>query len=80
MLLIIRQQVQPAFIIEVMQAQQASIIALQDESPLVQVTQTPSSVGSHLHMAMVRLQQQTIIPFIMQQQLHMEPAMLMHRF
>jgi hypothetical protein len=80
MLLIIRQQVQPAFIIEVMQAQQASIIALQDESPLVQVTQTPSSVGSHLHMAMVRLQQQTIIPFIMQQQLHSPPGIMLQRF
>jgi hypothetical protein len=80
MLLIIRQQVQPAFIIEVIQAQQASIIALQDESPLVQVTQTPSSVGSHLHMAMVRLQQQTIIPFIMQQQLHSPPGIMLQRF
>ena len=55
MLLIIRQQVQPDFIIEVMQAQHASIIAQQDGSPLVQVTQTPSSVGSHLHIAMIRL-------------------------
>jgi hypothetical protein len=55
MLLIIRQQVQPDFIIEVMHAQQASIIAQQDGSPLVQVMQTPSSVGSHLHMAIVKL-------------------------
>ena len=55
MLLIIRQHVQPDFIIEVMHAQQASIIAQHDGSPLVQVMQTPSSVGSHLHMAIVKL-------------------------
>jgi hypothetical protein len=55
MLLIISQQVQPDFIIEVMHAQQASIIAQQAGSPLVQVMQTPSSVGSHLHMAIVKL-------------------------
>jgi hypothetical protein len=55
MLLIIRQQVQPDFIIEVIHAQHASIIAQQDGSPLVQVTQTPSSVGSHLHIAITRL-------------------------
>jgi hypothetical protein len=55
MLFIIRQQVQPDFIIEVIHAQQASIIAQQDGSPLVQVMQTPSSVGSHLHRAIVKL-------------------------
>ncbi len=55
MLLIIRQQVQPDFIIDVIQAQQASIIAQQDGSPLVHVMQTPSSVGSHLHRAIVKL-------------------------
>jgi hypothetical protein len=80
MLLIMRQQVQPAFIIDVMQAQQASIIAQQDESPLVQVREIPSSVGSHLHIAMVRLQQQTIMPFIMQQQLHSPPGIMLQRF
>jgi hypothetical protein len=47
--------VQPAFIIEVMQLQQASIIAQHDGSPLVHVRQTPSSVASHLHIAIVRL-------------------------
>jgi hypothetical protein len=80
MLLIIRQQVQPAFIIEVIHAQHASIIAQHDGSPLVQVTQTPSSVGSHLHMAIVKLQQQTIMPFITQQQLHRPPGIMLHRF
>ncbi len=80
MLLIIRQQVQPDFIIDVMQAQQASIIAQHAGSPLVQVRQIPSSVGSHLHMAMVRLQQQTIMPFIMQQKLHRPPGIILQRF
>ena len=49
-------------------------------SPLVQVMQTPSLVISHLHMPIVRLQQQTIMPFIMQQQLHMPPAIMEQRF
>jgi len=49
-------------------------------SPLVQVTQHPSLVISHLHMPMVRLQQQTIIPFIMQQQLTIPPAIMPQRF
>jgi hypothetical protein len=31
-------------------------------------------------MPIVRLQQQTIMPFIMQQQLHMPPASIVHRF
>jgi hypothetical protein len=55
MLFIIMQQVQPAFIIAVIEAQQASIIAAQAGSPLVQVMQTPSSVGSHLQWAIVML-------------------------
>jgi hypothetical protein len=55
MLFIIMQQVQPDFIIAVMQSQQASIIAQQAGSPLVQVMQTPSSVISNLHIPMVRL-------------------------
>ena len=42
--------------------------------------QTPSLVISHLHMPMVRLQQQTIMPFIMQQTLHMPPAIIVQRF
>jgi hypothetical protein len=79
-LLNMRQQVQPAFIIAVMHAQHASIIAQQDGSPLVQVTHTPSSVGSHLHMAMTRLQQHTVMPFTMQQQLHRLPGIMVQRF
>lgn len=54
-------------------------MAQQSLSPLVQVTQTPSLVISHLHMPMHRLQQPTIMPFIMQQQLHMPPASIEHR-
>jgi hypothetical protein len=55
MLFIIMQQVQPAFIMDVMEAQQASIMAQQAGSPLVQVMQTPSSVGSHLQWAIIML-------------------------
>jgi hypothetical protein len=49
-------------------------------SPLMQVTQTPSAVISHMHMPMVRLQQQTMAPFIMQQRLHFEFAIIEQRF
>jgi hypothetical protein len=55
MLFIIMQQLQPAFIMPVMEAQQASIMAQQAGSPLVQVMQTPSSVGSHLQWAIIML-------------------------
>ena len=74
------QQVQPASSMEHMQSQQAWIIAQQALSPLVQVTHTPLGVISHLHMPMVRLQQQTIMPFINMQQLHMPPARALQRF
>jgi hypothetical protein len=79
-LFIITQHVQPAFIMQAMQSQQAWIISQHFASPLVQVRQTPSLVISHLHIPIVRLQQQTIMPFIMQQQLHMPPASIVHRF
>jgi hypothetical protein len=49
-------------------------------SPLVQVMHTPSLVESHLHIPMVRLQQQTTMPFIMTQQLHIPPASMVHKF
>jgi hypothetical protein len=79
-LFIIRQQVQPSFIMVAMQSQQAWIISMHLGSPLVQVQVMPLSVISHLHMPIVRLQQQTIIPFIIMQQLHMPPAIMLHRF
>jgi hypothetical protein len=41
---------------------------------------TPSSVISHLHMPIVRLQQQTIMPFIMTQHEHMPPVSILQRF
>src|SRR6185503_3209576 len=56
------------------------IISQHFGSPLVQVTQTPFLVISHLQMPMVRLQEQTIMPFIMMQQLHIPPASIVHRF
>jgi hypothetical protein len=80
MLLINRQHTQPDLCIADMQAQQASIIAQQAGSPLVQVTQTPSSVGSHLLRPIVKLKQQTNMPLSMQQQLHRPPAIMVQRF
>jgi hypothetical protein len=79
-LFIIRQHVQPSFIIVLMQSQQAWIISAHLGSPLVHVTRQPLSVISQVHMPMVMLQQQTIMPFIMQQQLHMPPCSIWHRF
>jgi hypothetical protein len=46
----------------------------------VQVTQQPSLVISTLHAPIVRLQVQTTMPFIMQQTLHMPPAIMVQRF
>jgi hypothetical protein len=80
MLFIIMQQVQPAFIMALQHSQHAWIIAAHSLSPLVQVTQTPCSVISHLHIPIIRLQQQTIIPFIMVHRLHMPPAIIVQRF
>jgi hypothetical protein len=76
---IIRQQVQPAFIMALQQSQHAWIIAAHSLSPLVQVKQTPFSVVSHLHRPITRLQQQASMPFIIMQQLHMPPAILVQR-
>jgi len=73
-LFIIMQQTQPALSMVVRHSQQDVIICEQLLSPLVQVMQTPSLVISHLHMPIVRLQQQTTLPFIIMQQLHMLPA------
>jgi hypothetical protein len=74
------QQVQPSFIMQDMHSQQAWIISEHFGSPLVQVMVTPSLVMSHLHMPMVMLQQQTTMPFMRQQQEHMPPASMVHRF
>jgi hypothetical protein len=74
------QQQQPALSMQVMQSQQAWIMASQLLSPLVQVTQTPVGVISHLHMPIVRLQVHTDRPFIIMLQLTMPPAIMEHRF
>jgi hypothetical protein len=79
-LFIITQQVQPALSMVFMHSQQAWIISQHLASPEVQVMQQPLSVISHLHMPMVRLQQDTIMPFIIMQQLHMPPASMLQRF
>jgi hypothetical protein len=71
--------VQPAPIIVVIQSQQAWIMSQQALSPVMQVMQTPSAVISHLHIPIVRLQQHTIAPFIMQQQPHFELAIMLQR-
>lgn len=55
-------------------------MAQQSLSPLVQVMQTPMSIASHLHMPIIRLQQQATMPFIIMQQLHMLPAVIVQRF
>jgi hypothetical protein len=80
MLFIITQQVQPAFIMWAMHSQHAWIMAPQALSPLVQVMHTPLSVISHLHRPIMRLQLQTVMPFIIAQQLHMPPASIVQRF
>ena len=77
---IIMQQVQPAFMHAATQSQQPWIMAQQAASPLVQVTQQPSFVISTLQAPIVRLQQQTVIPFIMQHMLHIPPAIMVQRF
>ena len=79
-LFIVMQQVQPHFIMQAMQSQQAWIISQHLASPLVQVMQTPLGVISHLHRPIVMLQQHTIMPLWTQQQLTMPPASIVQRF
>jgi hypothetical protein len=79
-LFIMQQQVQPQAIMVAMQSQHAWIILQHSASPDVQVMQQPSLVISHLHRPIVRLQVQTVMPFIMQQSEHMPPWSIMHRF
>lgn len=77
---IIMQQVQPAFMQAIMQSQQPWIMSQQALSPLMQVTVQPVLVISQWHMPQVRLQQHTIMPFIMQHTEHMPPAIMVQRF
>ena len=71
---------QPAFMQAIMQSQQAWHMAQQSSSPLVQVKQTPILVSVHSHLHMQKLHWHIIMPFIMQQQLHMLPAIILHMF
>ena len=77
---IIIMQVQPGIIIDIMQSQQAWIIFSAVLSPLVQVIIMPMSIDSILHMPMDMLQVQTIMPFMVMQQEHMPPAIMLQRF
>jgi hypothetical protein len=79
-LLIVKQQVQPQSMQQVMQSQQDWIIWQQLVSPLVQVMQKPESVMSNRHRPMVKLQVQQVTPFTMQQQLHIPPDNMVQRF
>jgi hypothetical protein len=74
------QQVQPHFIMVAKHSQQAWIMSQQALSPLVQVRQQPSLVISHLQLHMTKLQQHTIMPFIMAQQPQVPPAIMLQRF
>jgi hypothetical protein len=72
------QHMQPAFMQAIMQSQQAWHMAAQASSPLVQVMQTPCLVSVHSHLHIDMLHWHSIMPFIMQQQLHMLPAIILH--
>jgi hypothetical protein len=71
---------QPAFMQAIMHSQQDWHMAAQSSSPLVQVMHTPILVSVHSHLHMQRLHWHIIMPFIMQQQLHMLPAIILHMF
>jgi hypothetical protein len=49
-------------------------------SPLRQVMHTPSFVGSQVQIPQVRLHSQTVMPFSVQQQLHMPSQRALHKF
>lgn len=73
---IIMVQTQPAFIILVMQSQQAWIMSQQALSPEVQEIMQPSGVISHLQAPMVMEQDIMVMPFIIMQQFIMPPAII----
>jgi hypothetical protein len=74
------QHMQPALMQAVMHSQQAWHMAQQSSSPLVQVMQTPIFVSVHSHLHMARLHWHMVMPFIMHEQLHMLPAIILHMF
>jgi hypothetical protein len=74
------QPMQPAFMQVLMQSQQAWIILTCDSSPLMHMIDTPSEVFLHSVLAMAMLHRQIIIPFIVQQRLHMPLPIMRQRF
>lgn len=80
MLLKLTQHMQPHSMHLLMQSQAAWSISQQALSPLVQVMHTPSLVIVHLQMHMAMLNWHIIMPFIMQQQLHMPSLSILHMF
>jgi hypothetical protein len=74
------QQQQPDLSMVVMQSQQACSMSQHILSPEVHISVTPLGIVSHLHMPMVRLQVQTVMPFIIMAQLTMPPAIMVQRF
>ncbi len=74
------QHMQPDSMHLVMHSQQAWHISQQALSPLVQVKHTPPLMFVHSHLHMHILHWHIIIPFIMQQQLHMAPGIILHMF
>jgi hypothetical protein len=77
---IIRQQTQPACMHVIMHSQVAWHMSEQALSPLVHVTETPIFVSLHSHLQRNMLHWQTVMPFIMHEQLHMLPAIILQRF
>lgn len=74
---IITQHMQPAFIIAIIQSQQAWIILQQSASPLVQVIFTPPSIISHLVAPIIMQQDIMGMPFIIIMQEHIAPGIIM---
>jgi len=72
--------VQPALHMVETQSQQDWIISQHCLSPEVQVMQQPQSVISTLQIPMVRLQVQTVTPFMVQQSEQRPPINAVHRF
>jgi len=78
MLPIITQHMQPASIMPIMQSQQHEIIDAIFMSPLMHLKVTPISVISQVVDAIIMLQVQHAIPFIIITQPHMLPAIIWH--
>ena len=76
MLPIIMQHMQPVSIMHDIQSQQHCTIEAILASPLMQVTMTPMSIISQVVVAIIMLQVQHGIPFIIMTKLHMLPAII----